>query len=165
MKHSAKRVNYVSAKARHRKSKIVLVADNLGVIKRLVRQIDREGDLSVALITDCDSICIERAAKLKPDLIVVDLHLGGKELDGVNVTRALKQGLSKVPVLLYSTRDGLGFTNLSLWAGAQGYVAHASKTDNFLSAVRCLLAGGTYLRNQAATNGLGLGHRYTKLIG
>lgn len=76
------------------------------------------------------------AAKLRPDLIILDLGL--PDLDGVEVVRRLREW-TKTPVLILSVREGDQDKVGALDAGADDYLTKPFSTDELLARLRVAL--------------------------
>lgn len=64
---------------------------------------------------------IQRAAHLRPDVVLLDVNL--PDLDGFAVTRQLLRGPDQAPwVVLTSTRDGTDFGTAVVDSGARGFI-------------------------------------------
>ena len=65
---------------------------------------------------------MERAAEIRPDLILMDINL--PEIDGYEVTARLKQlpGLSRIPIIAVTANVMKGDREKTLAAGCDGYI-------------------------------------------
>jgi two-component system, NarL family, invasion response regulator UvrY len=79
----------------------------------------------------------------KPDLVVLDLNLGG--IGGLGFLKQLKSSPVRPPVIVLSMHAEPVYVSQSLKAGARGYVSKAAAPDEVVSAVRSVLAGGRYV--------------------
>jgi two-component system response regulator ResD len=75
-------------------------------------------------------------ARLKPDLLVLDLGLPG--IDGVQITRRIRSE-SEVPILMLTARSGESDKLLGLEIGADDYVTKPFSTAELVARVRALL--------------------------
>ena len=80
---------------------------------------------------------LEAARTFSPALIVLDIMLPG--LDGVGVLRRLRQGGSKVPVIMLTARDTTLDKVHSLDAGADDYLTKPFDVEELLARIRALL--------------------------
>lgn len=76
---------------------------------------------------------LQAAAADHPDLIVLDLGL--PDLDGVEVTRRLREW-SQTPIIILSVRDREGDKVLALDAGADDYLTKPFGLDELLARIR-----------------------------
>ncbi len=103
----------------------VLVVDDQAPFRRAMKCVVEETDgFEVVGEVDSGEGSLEAAARLAPDLVLMDVHLPG--IDGLEATRRLRAAPSPPVVLLLSTYDeeaGEGFVAES---GAAGYVTKSA---------------------------------------
>ncbi|CAN5677782.1 response regulator transcription factor [soil metagenome] len=80
---------------------------------------------------------LEEAQTFSPALIVLDIMLPG--LDGVGVLRRLRQGGSRVPVIMLTARDSTLDKVHSLDSGADDYLTKPFDIEELLARLRALL--------------------------
>src|SRR5918998_725027 len=83
---------------------------------------------------------LEDAQKFGPALIVLDIMLPG--LDGVGVLKRLREGGSRVPVIMLTARDTTLDKVHSLDRGADDYLTKPFDIEELLARVRALLRRG-----------------------
>lgn len=71
------------------------------------------------------------------DLIVLDVMLPG--MDGFSVVRALRQQMSRVPVLMLTAKSSVADKVSGLDAGADDYLTKPFDPEELLARIRCLL--------------------------
>ena len=88
-------------------SKTMLVADDSATMRLTVRLLleSRKPDLVVQEAVD-GLDAIEKAEKLKPDLIVLDLAM--PRLNGADAAVALKKNMPKTPIVLFTLYGDVG---------------------------------------------------------
>jgi twitching motility two-component system response regulator PilH len=103
-------------------NKILIVDDSATDRFYLTEILEAQGYLVIAL--ESGEACVERAAEIKPDLIVMDIIMTG--LTGFQATRTLKKDpvTAKIPVILCSGK--LQVTDHS-WAEKMGAKACVQK--------------------------------------
>ena len=77
------------------------------------------------------------------DCVLVDLRMPGT--DGIETIRELRARAPGVPVIVVSADEQSGHVNALLALGVSGYVPKSEPPDVIVSAVRLVLAGGTYV--------------------
>lgn len=86
--------------------RLLVVEDSKTVQKALVAAFQADPELQVIGVAESGEEAVEAAARLKPDLITMDLHLSG--MNGLDATRAI-MSTSPVPIVVVSgkvdTRD------------------------------------------------------------
>jgi len=122
----------------------ILVADDHPLFREgLVQLIDRERDLCCCGETDTVAATHAAVAKLKPDLVVVDLRL--KDGDGLDLIKALKAQYPNLPTLVLSQHDETLYAERVLRAGARGYVMKEAASEDVRRAIRAILNGELYV--------------------
>lgn len=125
------------------KSRVLVVEDHAVVRDGFVALINREKDLEVCGTADSCSDAMKSIASTKPDLIVLDLLL--REGDGIDLLKSLKAMYPSLASLVISMQDEELYAERALKAGAKGYIMKHSATDEFLDAIRAVLAGEIYV--------------------
>jgi DNA-binding NarL/FixJ family response regulator len=90
------------------------------------------------------------AARLKPDLVILDLRLKGG--DGLDLIKMLKAQHPDLRMIVLSQYEAPLYVERALRAGALGYVVKDQAADELLSAVRSVLAGEVYLTRRMAAH-------------
>src|SRR5688572_5156341 len=116
----------------------VLVVDDAPDIVRLVRDyLERAGFSVLAATNGVDAIRIARTER--PDLIVLDLGLPGR--DGLDVTRELRRdpAVSSVPIVMLTARSDEADKLVGLELGADDYVTKPFSAKELVARVRAVL--------------------------
>ena len=82
---------------------------------------------------------VEMAKKLEPDVAIVDISL--PEMDGVQVTRQIRDALPNTKVLVLTMHDSDEVVQNALSAGAHGYVLKSDLTECLVKAVKDISGG------------------------
>ncbi|HKB92672.1 MAG TPA: response regulator transcription factor [Gaiellaceae bacterium] len=109
--------------------------DDRAVREALERALQLAG-YEVELASDGDS-ALAAIDRRTPDAVVLDIMMPG--LDGLDVTRRLRRGGNRVPVLLLTARDAVGDRVEGLDAGADDYLPKPFALDELLARIRALL--------------------------
>ena len=113
----------------------VLIVDDEAQIRRFLRVSLEAGGYHVHEAgTGKEGIFI--AAKVRPDLIVLDLGL--PDTDGIEVVRQLREW-TKTPIIILSVRDADSDKVAALDAGADDYLTKPFSTEELLARVRVAL--------------------------
>ncbi len=100
--------------------RIVYVEDNLANVA-LIERICQMNDDQLATYSDAETAL----AGIHPgesDLILMDLHLGNRSMDGLQLTRLLRQKGIGEPIVAITAYDTMGFGDQYAAAGCDVYV-------------------------------------------
>lgn len=111
----------------------------LGVTQLIAQQ----PDLVVCAQVEDAPEAIQAVVASSPDVAVVDLTL--KTSDGLELVKDIRVQFPKLPVLVLSGHSESIYAELSLRAGAKGYVMKNEPLSHILTAIRRVLSGGVYL--------------------
>ena len=132
------------------KSRIFLVDDHTMFREGLRQLIDREPDLMVCGDAAEGESALQEIRKLKPDLVVVDITLGGTS--GIDLIKAIKNEQEDFPVLVVSMHDESLYAERALRAGAMGYVMKQEPAKTVKTAIRKVLGGDMHLSEKMASS-------------
>ena len=82
---------------------VLVVDDNPHVREALCELFTREGDFDVCGEAENGREAIEKAQRLRPDLIVADLSM--PVMNGIEETRLLRKLMPRVPVIIYTAHS------------------------------------------------------------
>ena len=120
----------------------VLVADDhRPMLNTLVQMLSRDFDI-VAAVGDGVS-AVKKAAELSPDLLVLDIAMPG--MNGIAAARAVKEAGSTAKIVFVTNMRDREFVDGSLALGDVGFVVKDRLVADLLPAVRCVLAGETFV--------------------
>jgi DNA-binding NarL/FixJ family response regulator len=123
----------------------VVVADDQALVRAGFRKI-LEADERIEVVGEAADgrEAVERARKLRPDLVLMDIRM--PELDGIAATRQLAQGSSAGPRVLVLTTFGLEeYVYEALRAGASGFLLKDVPPEQLLDAVHVVARGDALL--------------------
>ncbi len=118
----------------------ILYVEDTPASQRLVQRVLMAEDFDVAL-ADNGISALEVARAEKPDLILMDINIGG--MDGYEVTTRLRTipGLEDVPIVAVTAATLNGDRERALVAGCNGYIPKPIDVDTFADQVRNYLVG------------------------
>jgi two-component system, NarL family, invasion response regulator UvrY len=120
-----------------------LVDDHAVVREGYRRLLERDQHLLVVGEASNADEAMRLDAKLRPDVIVLDIALPG--VSGIEALRRIRSRRPDACVLMFSMHtDGI-YATRAIDAGARGFVSKASAPDLLVAAVRCVAAGQRYL--------------------
>ena len=118
----------------------VLIADDHPTFRRgLKALIDSLPDIELAGEAADGEAAITQAAKLLPDVVVMDLNMPG--LNGVEATRKIVAANPAIAVLVLTMLDEDEPVFAAMRAGARGYVVKGADTDDLLRALESVARG------------------------
>jgi two-component system, OmpR family, response regulator MprA len=115
---------------------LVLVTDDDRAVREALERALQLAGYEVELASDGDS-ALAAIDQRTPDAVVLDIMMPG--LDGLDVTRRLRRGGNRVPILLLTARDAVGDRVEGLDAGADDYLPKPFALDELLARIRALL--------------------------
>ena len=124
--------------------KTILVVDDEAAIARLVRDYLEQAGFTVLVAGDGDT-ALRLARDAKPDLLVLDLGLPGR--DGLDVTRELRR-TSAVPIIVLTARGEETDRIVGLELGADDYVVKPFSPKELVARVRAV-----FRRSEARQDG------------
>ncbi|MEO6182885.1 MAG: response regulator transcription factor [Verrucomicrobiota bacterium] len=128
---------------RSKRKKILLVDDHPLMRRGQADLLNREEDFAVCGEAGTARAAMEAIAKLKPDLVLLDMALPDK--DGLEVIKDIQALHPGLPVLAMSMQDESLYAARVLRAGGRGYVMKAEGLERLASAIRTVLSGGVAL--------------------
>ena len=129
----------------------VFVVDDHALVRAGMRMIlSGEVDIEVVGEADCGEEALPQIRKLKPDIVLCDLHLPG--VSGLELTERILKGDHGTRVIVVSVLEDGPMPKRMLEAGASGYVGKGGDASELLRAVRDVARGKRYLANSVAQN-------------
>jgi DNA-binding NarL/FixJ family response regulator len=130
--------------------RLLIVDDHPLVRSGIKALIDLEDDLEVCGEAEDTPSALEVIAAEKPDLVLVDISL--KQSNGMTLLKEVSQNYPSILTLAVSMHDEYTYAIRCLKAGARGYIMKQNGTEKILEAIRCVLAGKTYLSDTMTQN-------------
>ncbi|EME99077.1 response regulator transcription factor [Streptomyces mobaraensis NBRC 13819 = DSM 40847] len=121
----------------------ILLCDDHAVVRAgLLALLGSEPDIEVVGETGSGEEAVATAARLRPDVVLMDLQLG-PGVDGVEATRRIAP--TGVHVLVLTTYDTDADITRAIAAGATGYLLKAERPEELFAAIRAAAQGRTAL--------------------
>jgi two-component system, NarL family, response regulator NreC len=118
----------------------VLVADDHTIVRQgLVGILKASADIEVVGEAGDGAEAVEKATKLKPDVVVLDVSM--PHLNGIEAARRIRDALPGTRVLVLTMHDDEEYVLKMVRAGASGYLLKDSAASELLAAIRALKAG------------------------
>lgn len=129
----------------------VFIVDDHALVRTGMRMIlSAETDIEVLGEAESGEAALPQIRKLKPDIVLCDLHLPG--VSGLEVTERIVRGDHGTRVIIVSVLEDGPLPRRLLEAGAAGYVGKGGEASELLRAVRDVARGKRYLANSIAQN-------------
>ena len=113
----------------------ILVVEDEPAIARIVRDYLEQAGFTVVVVGDGNA-ALSVARTLKPDLLVLDLGLPGR--DGLDVTRELRKSMA-VPIVMLTARGDETDRIVGLELGADDYIVKPFSPKEMVARVRAVL--------------------------
>jgi two-component system alkaline phosphatase synthesis response regulator PhoP len=117
------------------KGKIMVVDDEEALVKLITHNLEKEGFATLAAYegSEVQKLIVQG----KPDLIIMDIRLPGK--DGLEICRDLRRKKIKTPIIILTARDTEGDRILGLEAGADDYITKPFSVPELTARVKAVL--------------------------
>jgi DNA-binding NarL/FixJ family response regulator len=123
--------------------RVLLVDDQKLARSGLRRILTRRDGFMIAGECEDGSEVLPALDKTEVDVVVMDMRM--PNVDGVEATRRLRKVNSQLPVMALTTFDDDQLFDEAVSAGVQGYVIKDVSSEDLMSAVRTVAAGGAWL--------------------
>ena len=125
------------------KKRILIVDDHPMMRQGLAQLIGAEPDLAICGESENAEHALDSISALKPDLVLADISLPGKNgLELIKDFQAMQPGL---PVLVISMHDESLYAERVLRAGGRGYIMKQEGGKKLMQAIRQVLDGKIYV--------------------
>ncbi len=129
----------------------VFLVDDHALVRTGMRMIlSSQADIEVVGEAESGEEALPQIRKLKPDVVLCDLHLSG--ISGLEVTERIVKGDHGTRVIMVSVLEDGPIPRRVIEAGASGYVGKGGNSDELLHAVRTVALGKRYLASNVAQN-------------
>lgn len=132
----------------------ILVADDHALLREgIIAILSLHDDVEVVGEASDGMDAIQKAHKLKPDIVLMDIAMPG--LGGLEATVEIKKTAPNIKILVLSQYDDREYVSRLIKAGVSGYILkHAVGTD-LLSSIRAVARGEFYLYSAIASSVIG----------
>ena len=128
----------------------VLIVDDHPLVRQGLRWLlDQEDDLEICGEAADAKEAFAALQRMQPNVVVLDLSL--RDSNGIDLIKAIRSKYEQLPVLVCSIHDERIYAERLLSAGANGYIMKEATADQFLVALRQVLAGELYVSERVKT--------------
>jgi DNA-binding NarL/FixJ family response regulator len=121
----------------------ILIVDDHDVVRQGVRLIlRRHADWRICGEAENGVEALEKEKDLKPDLIILDISMPGK--DGLEVAAELRARNSAAKVLVFTMHDSKELATAIQASGAKGYVVKTHAARDLANAIQTISEGGDF---------------------
>lgn len=118
----------------------VLIADDHPIVRQGLRSLlTQYEDLEVAGEADTGPAVLEQMARLRPDVVLLDVRLAGA--NGVEIARRLRRDHPETRIIILTTYDDEEYLFGALQVGAQAYLLKDVSLDTLPAAIRAVHRG------------------------
>jgi len=127
----------------------VLIADDHGVVREGLRAVlGSEPDMEVVGEAATGKEVVERAAELRPDVILMDIQMPG--MNGIEATRRIIEANQEIGVIILTMYEDDDSVFSAMRAGARGYVLKGAHPSEILKVLRAVADGEAYFGTEIA---------------
>lgn len=128
------------------RAKVLIVEDHPIFSKGLASLIGTQQSFEVCGEATNRAEAASAYAEYKPDLVIVDLNLGGE--DGLDVVKDIHAQNQDTAILVLSMHDEKYYAERAIKAGARGYIMKEESSSKVLEAASTVLAGKIWLSEE-----------------
>ncbi|MDH3279792.1 MAG: response regulator transcription factor [Gammaproteobacteria bacterium] len=122
----------------------IILADDHAIVRDGLRSLlEQEADMYIVAEAANGLEVIRAAREHQPDAIVMDASM--PNLNGIEATRTIRAQLPKTRIICLSMHNESRFVSAMLGAGASGYLLKDCASEEFVRAIRTVMAGQVYL--------------------
>ncbi|RPI21257.1 MAG: response regulator [Acidobacteria bacterium] len=122
----------------------VLIADDKRSFRRAVSSLLKElPELRLSVEAEDGTEALEQAARLKPDLVLLDVGL--PKINGVEAAAEIRAVAPNAKIMFLTQHESPDFVSAAIRAGALGYVLKVDAGSELLPAAMAVLRGQQYL--------------------
>jgi DNA-binding NarL/FixJ family response regulator len=130
--------------------RVCLVENETLVREGLRRVLELDDGVAVAGEARDGVEALELLERVRPDVALLDVRM--PRLDGIGVLQALRSEAWAPPCLVLTTFDDADAFLAAVRAGARGYLLKDATSDELGQGIRCVAAGGSWLKPSLTEN-------------
>ncbi|MFP0195013.1 response regulator [Pseudomonas sp. PHC1] len=130
--------------------RICLLDDHALIREALKIRLALESDFKIVGTYARSNELLEALRNQEADLVVLDYQLTDGDLDGIRLIQLVRSHYPDLRILIFSSLERPATINLSIRAGANGFVGKSQETDDLIKAIRVVATGKIYLAPEIA---------------
>lgn len=123
--------------------KLIIVDDHAMVRQGLRQMLNMEGNFEIISEVEHGDEVIEKVLTLKPDVVLMDINLPGK--NGIDLTAELSRRAPAIKILALTADGDQYHLSQMIKAGASGYILKDANSETIYEAIRTVARGDAYL--------------------
>jgi DNA-binding NarL/FixJ family response regulator len=128
----------------------IAIVDDHDLVRAGIRAIlEQEPQFQIAFETGDGQEAIRQATSLRPDIVLMDVHLPGG-IGGLDATETIVKDCPEVKVIILTQYENREYIRRALRIGARGYLLKRSAASELKEAIRTVHAGQRYLHPSVA---------------
>lgn len=125
--------------------RIILLDDHALIREALEVRFSLEADFKVQGVCSTSRELLESLNRAEADLVVLDYQLADADIDGLRLIQSVRRRHPSIRIVIYSSSEKPATVNMSIRAGANGFVGKSQPTDELLRAIRMVALDRIYL--------------------
>ncbi len=125
------------------KTRVILADDHAMFREGVKLLLENTGEVEVVGQAAEGGEALELARNLRPDVVIMDIGMSG--VNGIDATRAIRQQLPDVQVLILTMHGDDEYFFQTLQAGASGYVLKEAAGMDLIVAIKAVHQGGVFI--------------------
>jgi len=127
---------------------ILVYDDNSALRESLKALFDDESGFTITAMFDNADTVESDIAKLKPDVILMDIDMPG--VNGVQAVKLIRRKYPAIPVVMFTVFDDNESIFNAICAGASGYILKQHISNELITAIKNVLSGGAPMTGSVA---------------
>lgn len=123
--------------------KVLVVDDQVLICDGIAKLLEGEKDIEVVGRAYSGQEAIEKAERLKPDIILMDIRMPG--IDGISATKMIKAQNPSIQIIAISVYEEDDLIMRMFQAGAVGYILKDISLENLVKAIKNVYKGTTMI--------------------
>jgi two-component system, NarL family, response regulator NreC len=130
------------------KVKVLLVDDHTMLRSGLRALVSQQDDFVLVGEASTGGNAVEQALAIKPDLVLMDIHL--PDMNGMEASRKILAELHLVKIIIFSSDVSRALVEEALHAGISGYILKTSTPEEIVQAMTAVIGGKLYVSSDVS---------------